>query len=63
MSVQTSAPMAAPSAWQQLKANRNWLGFWFMLPAMLFLVLLTLGETSTGVTDVVFSSREILLYS
>ena len=22
------------TAWDQLRTNRNWLGFWFMLPAM-----------------------------
>jgi multiple sugar transport system permease protein len=27
------------TAWSRLKANRNWLGFWFMLPAAAFLVL------------------------
>jgi multiple sugar transport system permease protein len=27
------------SAWDRLKVNRNWLGFWFMLPACAFLVL------------------------
>jgi multiple sugar transport system permease protein len=26
------------SAWNRLKVNRNWLGFWFMLPAMAFLI-------------------------
>ena len=26
------------TAWDQLKTNRNWLGFWFMLPAMGFLI-------------------------
>jgi len=31
--------LGEPSAWQQLKTNRNWLGFWFMVPAMLFLIL------------------------
>ncbi len=31
--------IAAPTAWSQLKTNRNWLGFWFMLPAMAFLLL------------------------
>ena len=25
--------------WDQLKHNKNWLGFWFMIPAMGFLVL------------------------
>jgi multiple sugar transport system permease protein len=29
----------AASAWGRLKVNRNWLGFWFMLPACAFLVL------------------------
>jgi multiple sugar transport system permease protein len=29
----------APSWWEQLKRNKNWLGFWFMLPAMAFLLL------------------------
>ena len=28
-----------PSAWDRLKRDRNWLGFWFMLPAMAFLLL------------------------
>lgn len=31
--------MDEPSGWQQLKSNNNWLGFWFMLPAMAFLLL------------------------
>ena len=30
---------AQPTAWSQLKGNRNWLGFWFMMPAMAFLIL------------------------
>lgn len=33
---------AAPretTAWDRLKVNRNWLGFWFMIPAMAFLIL------------------------
>lgn len=28
-----------PSAWDRLKRDRNWLGFWFMVPAMGFLLL------------------------
>ncbi len=31
--------MDEPSSWQQLRSNNNWLGFWFMLPAMAFLLL------------------------
>ncbi len=27
------------TAWDRLKTNRNWLGAWFMLPAMAFLIL------------------------
>ncbi len=28
-----------PTAWERLKVNRNWLGAWFMMPAMAFLFL------------------------
>lgn len=31
--------LAEPTAWGQLKMNKNWLAFWFMLPAMAFLLL------------------------
>ena len=27
------------TAWDQLKTNHNWLGFWFMVPAAAFLIL------------------------
>ncbi len=33
------APPREPTAWDRLKVNRNWLGFWFMVPAMAFLIL------------------------
>lgn len=37
------APRSEPSgllhAWQRLRSNRNWLSFWFMLPAAGFLIL------------------------
>jgi multiple sugar transport system permease protein len=43
MAVMETHPQAEPSgftgAWQRLRANRNWLGFWFMLPAAAFLLL------------------------
>src|SRR5271165_6917430 len=29
----------ASTAWERLKVNRDWLGFWFMVPAGAFLVL------------------------
>jgi multiple sugar transport system permease protein len=32
-----TSPLAG--AWQRLRSNRNWLGFWFMVPAAGFLVL------------------------
>ena len=28
-----------PTAWDRLKTNREWLGFWFMIPAAAFLIL------------------------
>jgi multiple sugar transport system permease protein len=33
------APPRETTAWDRLKVNRNWLGFWFMVPAMAFLIL------------------------
>src|SRR5215213_9002820 len=37
------------SAWDRLKVNRNWLGIWFMLPAMGFLVLFLAYPLGLGV--------------
>src|SRR6266481_5113654 len=37
------------TTWDQLKHNRNWLGFWFMLPAMAFLVLFLAYPLGLGV--------------
>jgi multiple sugar transport system permease protein len=34
-----AAALGEPGAWAQLKVNRNWLAFWFMLPAAAFLIL------------------------
>src|SRR6478672_99926 len=31
-------PIREATSWDQVKTNRNWLGFWFMLPAMAFLI-------------------------
>ncbi|HEY5280750.1 MAG TPA: sugar ABC transporter permease [Pseudolabrys sp.] len=31
--------IAEPSLWERLMTNREWLGFWFMLPAAVFLIL------------------------
>ena len=33
------APVRDTTVWDRLKANRDWLGFWFMFPALAFLVL------------------------
>ena len=35
--------------WDHLKANRNWLGFWFMLPTAVFLVLFLAYPLGLGV--------------
>lgn len=43
MTVLTNEAPAPPStlgeAWRRLRSNRNWLGFWFMVPAAAFLLL------------------------
>ncbi|MBX9619455.1 MAG: sugar ABC transporter permease [Hyphomicrobiales bacterium] len=31
--------IAEPTAWERLVTNRNWLGFWFMMPAAAILIL------------------------
>jgi multiple sugar transport system permease protein len=38
MSTGSVAVRGEPSAFARLKVNRNWLGFWFMVPAMAFLL-------------------------
>jgi multiple sugar transport system permease protein len=37
------------TAWDQLRTNRNWLGFWFMMPAAVILVLFLAYPLSLGV--------------
>jgi multiple sugar transport system permease protein len=37
------------TAWGRLKVNRNWLGFWFMLPAVAFLLLFLAYPLGLGV--------------
>ena len=37
------------NAWTRLKANRNWLGFWFMLPAAAFLILFLVYPLGYGI--------------
>jgi multiple sugar transport system permease protein len=48
------APRAKPelreaTAWDQLRHNRNWLGFWFMLPAMAFLIFFLAYPLGLGI--------------
>ena len=42
------APRAV-TLWSRLKVNRNWLGFWFMLPAAAFLILFLAYPLGLGV--------------
>ncbi len=39
----------AVTAWDQLKVNRNWLGFWFMLPAAAILILFLAYPLGLGI--------------
>ena len=41
--------LGAAPAWDRLKVNRNWLGFWFMLPAAAFLILFLAYPLGLGV--------------
>jgi multiple sugar transport system permease protein len=41
--------LRAPAVWRRLAANRNWLGFWFMLPALAFLVLFLAYPLGLGI--------------
>jgi multiple sugar transport system permease protein len=43
------APMREITAWDRLKVNRNWLGLWFMLPAMAFLILFLAYPLGLGI--------------
>ena len=45
----TPASQAPGLAWERLKMNRNWLGFWFMVPAALFLILFLAYPLAYGV--------------
>src|ERR1700753_34035 len=43
------APMRDITAWDRLKVNRDWLGFWFMLPALAFLILFLAYPLGLGI--------------
>ena len=48
--VRTAAEQAGGAgAWTRLQTNRNWLGFWFMVPAMAFLILFLAYPLGLGV--------------
>ena len=43
------APIREATSWDQLRTNRNWLGFWFMLPAMGFLIFFLAYPLGLGI--------------
>src|SRR6202140_3673955 len=45
----TKRPIRDIGAWERLKVNRNWLGFWFMVPAGAFLILFLAYPLGLGV--------------
>ena len=46
---QAHPALRAPAVWRRLAANRNWLGFWFMLPALAFLLLFLAYPLGLGI--------------
>jgi multiple sugar transport system permease protein len=46
---QTTAALGEPGVWQRLKTNKNWLGFWFMLPTAVFLIAFLAYPLGLGV--------------
>jgi multiple sugar transport system permease protein len=44
-----AADLDQPPLWERLKTNRQWLGFWFMLPAAAFLILFLAYPLGLGV--------------
>src|SRR5258706_12576230 len=42
-------PIREATAWDQLRTNRNWLRFWFMLPAMAFLIFFLAYPLGLGI--------------
>ena len=42
-------PIVQSTVWSRLKSNRDWLGFWFMLPAMAFLILFLAYPLGLGI--------------
>src|SRR3974377_2490103 len=44
-----AAQLDPPPLWERLKTNRDWLGFWFMLPAAAFLILFLAYPLGLGI--------------
>ena len=42
-------PHDGSATWDRLKINRNWLGFWFMLPAAAILILFLAYPLGLGI--------------
>src|SRR6516162_491296 len=53
-------PHDGSATWDRLKINRNWLGFWFMLPAAAILILFLAYPLGLGIWLSVFNT---LLYT
>ena len=49
MTMASSRAIRDVTAWDQLKTDRNWLGFWFMMPAAAFLILFLAYPLGLGV--------------
>jgi len=49
MTMASSRTIPDVRAWDQIKTDRNWLGFWFMLPAAAFLILFLAYPLGLGV--------------
>ena len=49
MTMASSRAIPDVRVWDQIKTDRNWLGFWFMLPAAAFLILFLAYPLGLGV--------------
>jgi multiple sugar transport system permease protein len=47
--LRSAAQLEQPPLWERLKTNRDWLGFWFMLPAAAFLILFLAYPLGLGI--------------
>ena len=47
--VRSVAPATSSTTWSQLKVNRHWLGYWFMVPALLILFLFLAYPLGLGI--------------